>query len=814
EWFFFVQNRYLADINQLEYYCKELYITTDPQIRTQAEKACSDLCKRADCADLCQLLLQRAHSCYSQLIAATALTKYILNRDAIIPIAARLEIRDYVLNYLATHTGLERFVQQSLITLLCRLTKSGWFDTTDDGRGFRDILNCASKFIESGQSAAILIGVQLLSNLVQEMNQNSERAQSLVAHTVTICKHVFYPYCFPSPLWLLYPARTQSDMTRIIFMQRKLSASFRDSLLLPIFRLSLNLLREADKNIASLDLNNFDQHGLLSQSLQLVHSCLTFDFIGTSAGMGSSICDESSNGMDDLMVIQIPTSWRSIFLDSDTVRLFFRLYSGLPSDIRTLVLACLIQLVSVRRSLFTNSERQSFLAELVGGTKTILANQSVSLSNSDTYHEFCRLLSRLKCNFQLTELIGLDCYAEFIQLITGFTVHSLKSFFRGDNNNSIHYLLALWQRLVASLPYVQSPDSELLENAASQVSRTYIEACLASIPDYVNCPSHVRSTPDKSVKSDSQPWMTGFSGSTGTTRSNRPVRSKPNRGDSLVQNDDDDDDLSECPLDDLTTLSQQMEQFAVIGRCGFARTCGVVAQLFDESAGSYEKALSMLSQSSVADPSLVQIINYEEHRLSWLVYMAGALIGSRINYTSSDDDYDGELVYLRLSEVLGFSDDLPVLGAFVEKILTNLKYWTCHEPILHRTLDLLSELSRGYSAMRKLLRLDGIQFLLTNHTEDSFAFLAPVADVSSISTHAQTARYRLRTTFYASLARLLMVDLGEDETRFLSFMTPLTRVANRLIMTILSGSSNMMTAEQAKCAVIGLSRDLRDCLPV
>lgn len=55
---------------------------------------------------------------------------------------------DYVLNYLAAHTSLEKFVQQSLITLLCRLTKAGWFDTADDGRGFRDILNCASKFIE------------------------------------------------------------------------------------------------------------------------------------------------------------------------------------------------------------------------------------------------------------------------------------------------------------------------------------------------------------------------------------------------------------------------------------------------------------------------------------------------------------------------------------------------------------------------------------------------------------------------------------------------------------------------------------------
>lgn len=139
----------------------------------------------------------------------------------------------------------------------------------------------------------------------------------------------------------------------------------------------------------------------------------------------------------------------------------------------------------------------------------------------------------------------------------------LQSFLRGTNNNSIHYLLALWQRLVASLPYVQSPESELIENAASQISRTYIEACLASIPDYVNCPSNVRSTPEKSNKPDGQSWTSaGFHGSRGTTTgsSRHPGRSKPNRGDSLVQNDNDDDGSSECPLDDLTTLSQQMEQ--------------------------------------------------------------------------------------------------------------------------------------------------------------------------------------------------------------------------------------------------------------
>ncbi|VDP55282.1 unnamed protein product [Schistosoma curassoni] len=300
-----IANQYCSgnvELEQLEYFCRELYTTSDPEIRSQAEKACSSLCERADCPSICQLLLQHSTSCYSQLIASTALTKYISNRDAIISHSSRLAIRDFALNYLAAHAGLEKFVQQALITLICRLTKLGWLDSVDGSPGFCDILDCASKFIECGQTSAILTGVQILNNLVSEMNHDCE-----------------------------------CDVTRAIFLQRKRSSSFRDLLLLPIFRLSLNLLRDADQNLTSLDLNNPEQHGLFSQSLQLVHSCLSYDFIGTSGSVNSTVCDVSSNGMDDLVVVQIPTSWRQIFLDSETVPLFFRLYKNLSPDLSVLI---------------------------------------------------------------------------------------------------------------------------------------------------------------------------------------------------------------------------------------------------------------------------------------------------------------------------------------------------------------------------------------------------------------------------------------------------------------------------------------------
>lgn len=73
-------------------------------------------------------------------------------------------------------------------------------------------------------------------------------------------------------------------------------------------------------------------------------------------------------------------------------------------------------MASVRRSLFNNEERQKFLASLVRGISLVLKNGS-SLSNLEVYHEFCRLLGRLKANYQLGELTALEEYPEAIRLI-------------------------------------------------------------------------------------------------------------------------------------------------------------------------------------------------------------------------------------------------------------------------------------------------------------------------------------------------------------------------------------------------------------
>uniref|UniRef100_A0A8C5CXG2 Exportin 7 n=1 Tax=Gadus morhua TaxID=8049 RepID=A0A8C5CXG2_GADMO len=720
---------------QLEILCKQLYETTDTAVRHQAEKALVEFTNSTDCLSKCQLLLERGSSSYSQLLAATCLSKLVSRTGNPLPLEQRIDIRNYVLNYLATRPKLAAFVTQALIQLYARITKLGWFDCQKDDYVFRNVIADVTRFLQDSVEHCI-IGVTILSQLTNEINQ--------------------------------------ADTTHPLTKHRKIASSFRDSSLFDIFTLSCNLLKQASGK--NLNLNDESQHGLLMQLLKLSYNCLNYDFIGTST-------DESS---DDLCTVQIPTSWRSAFLDSSTLQLFFNLYHSIPPSLSPLVLSCLVQIASVRRSLFNNAERAKFLSHLVDGVKRILANPQC-LPDPNNYHEFCRLLARLKSNYQLGELVKVENYPEVIRLIANFTVTSLQHWEFAPN--SVHYLLSLWQRLAASVPYVKATEPHLLETYTPEVTKAYITSRLESV--------HV-----------------------------------------ILR------DGLEDPLDDAGLVQQQLDQLSTIGRCEYEKTCALLVQLFDQAAQSYQELL----QSTNASPADATV---QEGRLTWLVYIIGAVIGGRVSFASTDeqDAMDGELVcrvlqlmnltdsrlaqagnerlelamlsffeqfrkiyigdqvqkssklYRRLSDVLGLNDETMVLSVFIGKIITNLKYWGQCEPITSKTLQLLNDLSLGYPlpSVRKLVKLTAVQFMLNNHTSEHFSFLG-------VNNQSNLSDMRCRTTFYTALGRLLMVDLGEDEDQFEQFMLPLTAAFETVAQML---STNTFNEQEAKRTLVGLVRDLR-----
>ena len=184
------------------------------------------------------------------------------------------------------------------------------------------------------------------------------------------------------------------------------------------------------------------------QGAQLAQACLSFDFVGT-------LLDDSA---EDVTTIQVPSSWRATVEDPATLALFFDVYAKSTPPLSSTALECLVRalaaareegeecgqavgwrrrrvlscvrrrrrrteplsnlytkrapneqvkLASVRRSLFSSeAERSKFLNRLVSGTRDVLASKR-GLSEHANYHEFCRLLGRLKTNYQLSELVRL-----------------------------------------------------------------------------------------------------------------------------------------------------------------------------------------------------------------------------------------------------------------------------------------------------------------------------------------------------------------------------------------------------------------------
>ncbi|XP_012505143.1 PREDICTED: ran-binding protein 17 [Propithecus coquereli] len=616
---------HFQSLAELEVLCTHLYVGTDLTQRIEAEKALLELIDSPECLSKCQLLLEQGTTSYAQLLAATCLSK-LVSRVSPLPIEQRIDIRNYILNYVASQPKLAPFVIQALIQVIAKITKLGWFEIQKDQFVFREIIADVKKFLQ-GTVEHCVIGVIILSELTQEMN--------LVDYSRPSAKH------------------------------RKIATSFRDTSLKDILVLACSLLKEVLAK--PLNLQDQYQQNLVMQVLKLVLNCLNFDFIGSAA-------DESS---DDLSTVQIPTTWRTRCFRL----IFYRIKYFLRKDPSSEALSCLVQFASTRRSLFSSPERAKYLGNLIKGVKRILENPQ-GLSDPGNYHEFCRFLARLKTNYQLGELVMVKEYPEVIRLIANFTITSLQHWEFAPN--SVHYLLTLWQRMVASVPFVKSTEPHLLDTYAPEITKAFITSRLESV--------------------------------------------------AIVVRDHLDD-----PLDDTATVFQQLEQLCTVSRCEYEKTCTLLVQLFDQNAQNYQKLLH--SATGITVDMAIQ-----EGRLAWLVYLVGTVVGGRLTYTSTDehDAMDGELscrvfqlislmdsglpqcsnekielailwfldqfrktyvgdqlqrtskVYARMSEVLGITDDNHVLETFMTKIVTNLKYWGRCEPVISRTLQFLNDLSVGY----------------------------------------------------------------------------------------------------------------------
>ncbi|WOL16370.1 exportin-7-like isoform X2 [Canna indica] len=716
----------MESLAHLEALCEMLYTSQDSAERARAESTLKCFSMNPDYISQCQYILDNALTPYALILASSSLLKQVMEHS--LSLQLRLDIRNYVVTYLASRgPELQNFVVGSLIQLLCRVTKFGWFD---DDR-FREIVNESTNFLSQGSSGHYSIGLKILNQLVSEMNQPNAGI-SLTIH-------------------------------------RKVACSFRDQSLFQIFQISLTSLHQLKSD------EDMQVSVLRELTLSLSLKCLSFDFVGTSV-------DESS---EEFGTVQIPSSWKSVLQDPSTLQIFFDYYNITEPPLSKEALECLVRLASVRRSLFTDDPaRCQFLSHLMKGTKEILQTGQ-GLADHDNYHEFCRLLGRFKVNYQLSELLSVEIYTEWIHLVAQFTTKSLQSWQWASN--SVYYLLGLWSRLVTSVPYLKGDTPSLLDETVPKITEDFITSRFSSVQG-------------------------GFS-----------------------------DDISDNPLDNVELLQDQLECFPYLCRFQYETSSIYIIKIMEPILQAYTERARLPAQGDADELSVI------EGQIAWIVHIVAAILKVRqstgcstesqelidaelaarvlqlINITDSGlhsqrygelskqrldrailtffqnfrKSYVGDLamhsskLYSRLSELLGIHDHLVLLNIIVGKIATNLKCYTECEEVIDHTLSLFLELASGYMTGKLLLKLDSIKFIIAHHTRENFAFLE------------DNRCSRSRTTFYYTLGYLIFME--DSPVKFKSSMEPLLQVMIGLETT----PDAAFRSNAVKYAFIGLMRDLR-----
>lgn len=474
----------------------------------------------ADFIPQCREFLDATSQPFAQHMASNTLEQLASQFWNNFSLEGKHEMRLYVLNFLWTRAhSLEDFVLGTVTKLACRITKLGWFDSQDH----RDIIEETKKFLENTVDHQI-VGLKLLNALVDEINTPT------AGRTLTV--------------------------------HRKTAVSFRDHALFQAFQVSIQTLLKLKAQAIS-GINEAQQRKMINLALSLATSCLSFDFIGTNP-------EESA---EDVGTVQVPSSWRMMVQDTTTMTLLFDFYKMSEPPNSSLALQALVQFSSVRRSLFSSEkERTVFLQALMTGIHEIMSS-GVGLTDPDNYHEFCRLLGRLKASYQLSELVKTNNFMEWLKLAGDFTIRSLQMW--EFSMNSIHYLLALWGRLVAALPYLRTETmdtqqhAQVLRTCVREVVAAYIQTMLGSV--------------DKVVQSE-----------------------------------------AEDPLDDEGSLREAMDRLPVIARLEFEAVAQILLTYFEDLLGQYSVGIQ-LQQT----PDVQMQLRIIEGRMTWLTYIVAAVIGAQ-----------------------------------------------------------------------------------------------------------------------------------------------------------------------------------------
>jgi hypothetical protein len=268
---------------------------------------------------------------------------------------------------------------------------------------------------------------------------------------------------------------------------------------------------------------------------------------------------------------------------------FFSCYAGLDA---------LNLMVAVRRSLFsTEGDRKRFLSYIIRGVCEILREEA-GFTDEGCFHNFSKLLNKIKNSFQLSELVVTEGYSEWISLTASFTIKCCSQ--PAWSQNSMHYILGLWTRLVSSVPYMQAEYSTKGYSSGSSGTTT-------------GSPK----TPDVVFDAFIPKIVAAY------IRGRLEVMSAGASGDSTAQ-----EEVLE-QLDDLEVIEDELEQLPAMCRYTYEQSASQITAIMDPILSRYNDGLTFLRTAGPNQnvSQALATIKMLECQLAWLVAIIGAVVG-------------------------------------------------------------------------------------------------------------------------------------------------------------------------------------------
>jgi len=312
------------------------------------------------------------------------------------------------------------------------------------------------------------------------------------------------------------------------------------------------------------------------------------------------------------------------------------------------------------------------------------------------------------------------------------------------------------------------------------------------------------------------------------------------------------------PLTDEVLRAEQLDVLAQLGRCRYQETGAHITKHFEETVRLGES--KNISQ------------NVFEKKITWIVYMMGAMVGGQSQKTTKmREDPEGknggtpthvvngqlagrvfrliaitdglqnvcealEVAYLYfleqfrkiyigehaktvvhqqvndgLAAVLGLEDENAILGLIINKIGKNLQQRYYLEQIVKKTLMLFHELAAGINIIHTTDRSPQLIVsgrLLLKNETVQQILQNHASPQFGFLTHDLIKFGKYRTTYYHTLGKLLFMEIRDNKQEFENFMRPQAQVIDRLWNTAQNNLQDLRQAE-SRGALIGLCRDLR-----